>query len=122
MFIPSTEVSRQEIINTTAEYIAKLIDEGVFKFSFVPPAKNLVPMVSDCLRSHDDGAFDPIVIAIFDTIETQLKLSVYWISGCVVVGSCRMPHDNTLENKQRAKMWATMTHIHNFKSTLLGVS
>lgn len=115
------ETSREEIIESTAQYIQKLIKDGVLKFSFVPPAENLVPMISNCLVAHDKGTFDPVVIAVFDTIETYLKLSIRWTPERVIVGSGIVVHDNTLENRQRAKMWATMLHLNNFKDILKGV-
>lgn len=114
------DILREEIIRDTAEFIDKLIDENVFKFSFGPEMTNRVPMILDCLLAHDKGAFDPLIITLFDSIETLLKLSIRWMPDRVIVGTGVVVYENTMESKRRARMWALMLHVNKFKTLLMG--
>lgn len=114
-----TETSNEELIQNTAEFIAKLIKENVLKFSFGPELSNPVPMIIDCLMAHDKGTVDPVVMATLDSIETMLKLSVCWMPDRVVVGVGVVSYENTMESKRRARMWALMLHVTKFKELLM---
>lgn len=109
------DIPRDELFNKMSEYIQKLSDQGVINFAFMNSAESV------CLRlvEHDKGAFDPLVVAVFDSVETHLKLSVRWMQDRLILGTGIVAYENTMVSKQRARMWALMIHVHNYFPMLM---